>query len=51
MNKTCEMVITDFFKLSTGHIALVGAIEPNLNQFIPAGNANLVSAPSSPYFN
>ena len=31
----CEMFISDFFKLSSGHVALVGRMLPDIENFIP----------------
>ena len=38
---TCEMLVKEFFKLSAGHIALVGKIVPDLGMFIPTTKADL----------
>ncbi len=35
------MLVNEFFKLSAGHIAFVGQIEPNLDRFIRASKADL----------
>src|SRR3990167_1796575 len=34
MNVICEMQVTNYFKLSTGQIALVGNINPNVDQLL-----------------
>lgn len=31
MNKICEMIVTDYFKLSSGHIAFIGIFDPDLD--------------------
>jgi hypothetical protein len=41
MNIICEMRVDDFFNLSTGHIALVGKIIPNIEKFITKSKADL----------
>lgn len=35
MKMLCEMLISDFFKLSSGHTAIVGKLIPNFPLFIP----------------
>lgn len=35
------MLVVEFFKLSTGQIALVGNVAPDLDMFIPACKADL----------
>lgn len=37
----CEMFVSEFFKLSVGHIALVGTIIPDIDKFIPNSKADL----------
>jgi hypothetical protein len=37
----CEMFVSEFFKLSVGHIALVGTIIPDIDKFIPNTRADL----------
>ena len=32
MNLICEMQLTDYFKLSTGHVALVGRLDEGYNE-------------------
>lgn len=34
MNILCEMNVSDYFKLSTGHTALVGIVEPDLDEVL-----------------
>lgn len=46
MNIICEMFISDFFKLSTGHIALVGKMLPNIEEPISKSKADLYIADS-----
>ena len=41
MNIICEMFVTDFFKLSSGHIALTGNIIPNIEKFVPKSRADV----------
>mgnify|MGYP003402677608 FL=1 len=41
MITTCEMFVSEFFKLSVGHIALVGTIIPDVDKFIPNSKADL----------
>ncbi len=41
MITTYEMLVNDFFKLSSGQIALVGKMSPSLDKFIPATKADL----------
>ena len=41
MNIICEMFISDFFKLSSGHIALVGRMVPDVESFIFKCKADL----------
>jgi hypothetical protein len=41
MKTTCKMYISDFFKLSTGHVALVGKLVPDIEKFIPKSKADL----------
>lgn len=38
---TYEMLVNEFFKLSAGHIALVGKIVPDLDKFISTSKADL----------
>lgn len=35
MRVLCEMFVKHFFRLSSGHIAIVGSLVPNINSFIP----------------
>ncbi len=35
MKVLCEMFINDFFKLSSGHIAIIGDLTPDVESFIP----------------
>lgn len=37
----CEMLVSEFFKLSVEHIALVGTIIPDIDKFIPNTRADL----------
>lgn len=41
MNILCEMRVIEFFKFSSGSIALVGTLEPNINKFISNCKADL----------
>lgn len=41
MNIISEMYVNDFFKLSTGHIVLVGKIVPDIEKFIGESKADL----------
>lgn len=41
MITTCEMFVSEFFKLSVGHIALVGRIIPDIDKYIPNSKADL----------
>lgn len=41
MNILCEMHVLEFFKLSSEHIALVGKIKPDINEFISGSKADL----------
>lgn len=35
MEVICEMYISEFFKLSSGDVALVGRMSPNIDYFVP----------------
>ncbi len=41
MNILCEMEVFEFFKLSSGDIALAGEMKPNSNKFIFESKADL----------
>jgi len=41
MNKICEMLVSNYFKLSTGHIALVGTMKPDLDELLSRCKAYL----------
>lgn len=41
MNKICEMLVTNYFKLSTGHIALAGTMNPDLDELLSRCKAYL----------
>lgn len=41
MNKIAEMLVTDYFKLSTGCIALVGRLKPDLDTLLSRCKAYL----------
>ena len=41
MNRFAEMILTDYFKLSTGHFALVGRMTPDVKELINKCKADL----------
>lgn len=41
MSHICKMQVQEFFKLSTGQIALVGEVTPNIEKFISKCDADL----------
>jgi hypothetical protein len=41
MNIICEMLVSGFFKLSSGHTAITGNIIPNIEKFIPKCKADI----------
>ena len=38
MSVLCEMYIKDFFRLSSGHVAIVGNVVPDIENFIPSNS-------------
>ena len=41
MRKICEMLVTNYFRLSTGHIAMAGTMKPNLDELLSQCKAYL----------
>ena len=41
MNKICEMLVSDYFKLSIGHTVIVGTIKPDLDNILGKCKADL----------